>query len=230
MDNFNMNGVWRSAYALIALSLCVQLCTYISGCSSPNSHAVNCSIGVENDSRPSVGPNLAAALGVHTTVVDYHPTGRLASWCRCDAKGRQHGLYLYWYNSGHLCVQGEFVAGRKSGLWLTYWESGRLKQMGSYNDHNPVGEWRDFREDGTLSFVNHYHESGFLLTLEYYDNGRVRGLAEKMNGVNHGKFLLFHENGGLASVGEYNNETPVGTWRTYDSEGKLVNETSYSAD
>ena len=59
--------------------------------------------------------------------------------------------------------------------------------------------------------------------------GKVKILKHYKNGIVHGKILYFWDNGQVHLTGQYEKMHRVGTWKTYDSEGALIQEENYNS-
>ena len=62
-----------------------------------------------------------------------------------------------------------------------------------------------------------------------YDNGLPRFKGEYLDGLMHGYWEFYRKDGSLMRSGNFDRETQVGTWKTFDREGKLVKETTFKA-
>jgi antitoxin component YwqK of YwqJK toxin-antitoxin module len=62
-----------------------------------------------------------------------------------------------------------------------------------------------------------------------YDNGLPRFKGEYLDGLMHGYWEFYRKDGSLMRSGTFDRETQVGTWKTFDREGKLVKETKFKA-
>ncbi len=60
-----------------------------------------------------------------------------------------------------------------------------------------------------------------------YDNGLPRFKGEYLDGLMHGYWEFYRKDGSLMRSGTFDRETQVGTWKTFDREGKLVKETNF---
>ena len=59
--------------------------------------------------------------------------------------------------------------------------------------------------------------------------GKVKILKHYKNGIVHGKILYYWDNGQVHLTGQYEKMHRVGTWKTYDSEGALIQEENYNS-
>ncbi|TNE55452.1 MAG: hypothetical protein EP338_04075 [Bacteroidetes bacterium] len=61
-----------------------------------------------------------------------------------------------------------------------------------------------------------YSENGVELSVTLYDHGKK-----------HGHSVVKYPNGALYYYGEYDQDRKIGIWKTYDQEGKLVEEKDF---
>ena len=59
---------------------------------------------------------------------------------------------------------------------------------------------------------------------DYYDDGSIHSITNWSNGSRHGKSTIWHRNGVKAAELEHDHYVAVGTWRTWDEEGRLISE------
>lgn len=64
--------------------------------------------------------------------------------------------------------------------------------------------------------------------IDYYDNGNVRFRGANMDGQMHGPWEFFRKDGSLMRAGSFDRGRQVGAWRTYDRNGTVVKETTFS--
>jgi antitoxin component YwqK of YwqJK toxin-antitoxin module len=62
---------------------------------------------------------------------------------------------------------------------------------------------------------------------EDYDNGNVKLTGFHLDGQMHGEWSFYRRDGLLMRSGQFDRGRQVGTWRTYDRNGKVVKETSF---
>jgi uncharacterized protein YdhG (YjbR/CyaY superfamily) len=78
-----------------------------------------------------------------------------------------------------------------------------------------------------LQQINDSYPKKSGISIEYYKNGAVKFRGKVKAGVMQGKWEFFRLDGSLMRSGSFINGEQVGVWRTYDSQGKLVKETSF---
>ncbi len=62
---------------------------------------------------------------------------------------------------------------------------------------------------------------------EYYDNGQVRKVGPKKDGVPHGYYKFYYEDGNLWATGNVSNGVKSGLWKSYYKDGTLSSETTF---
>lgn len=92
--------------------------------------------------------------GTTTTRYIYFPTG-LIQYVKQSQRGRAHGMYRRWSDSGILLESGQFENGHPVGVWYEYNADGTLKGRGGLL--------------GLGSFKT--SDRIFILTLEHYAKG-----------------------------------------------------------
>ncbi len=65
--------------------------------------------------------------------------------------------------------------------------------------------------------------------VEHYDNGNVRNRGSRLDGEMHGEWEFLRKDGSLMRSGAFDRGRQIGTWRTYDRDGKVVKETEFPA-
>jgi antitoxin component YwqK of YwqJK toxin-antitoxin module len=90
---------------------------------------------------------------------------------------------------------------KKNGMFTEYYPGAeKVKIQGEMDDEE--------RRHGKWSF---YDENGMELSFTFY-----------MNGLKNGHSLTKYPDGRAYYYGEYENDTMVGIWKSYDSEGNAV--------
>lgn len=62
-----------------------------------------------------------------------------------------------------------------------------------------------------------------------YDNGLPRFKGEYLEGKMHGHWEFYRKDGSLMRSGDFDRDVQIGTWKTFDREGKLVKETTFKS-
>jgi antitoxin component YwqK of YwqJK toxin-antitoxin module len=95
----------------------------------------------------------------------------------------------------------------ENGMYKEYYEDKRSIKFEGPQDENGKrhGRWQYFSKEGVE------------LSMTMYDHGNK-----------HGHSIVKYPNGNLHYTGEYSQNKQVGIWRTYSTEGKLINEVDYN--
>lgn len=109
-----------------------------------------------------------------------------------DSLAREQGLWKFFFETGELKAEGNYLDGKKTDEWKYFFRNGQLEQVGSYKRDVPFGKW-------TWS-----HENGKLHREEYYKNG-----------VEDGNSVEYDRLGYLVSSGKYVDGKRVGEWFYY---------------
>lgn len=94
----------------------------------------------------------------------------------------------------------------KDGLFTEYYPGRKAIKFQGRQD-------KDGYRDGIWLF---YSETGIELSMTNYENG-----------VRQGHSIVKYPSGAIHYTGEYKNDKPSGIWKTYDTQGKLVNTKDY---
>ena len=62
-----------------------------------------------------------------------------------------------------------------------------------------------------------------------FANGRTKYTGFRLDGEMHGEWSWYRTDGSLMRTGAFERGRQVGTWRTYDRQGKVVKETTFGA-
>ena len=124
------------------------------------------------------------------------------------------GVIFHWYTNGQKKEVAHFKNGRANGLWTKWWKNGQKSVECNLTDSE---------EDGIYS---QWSENGTLISKEAFTNGEKNGRS-----------VFYHDNGQKKSeefhkLVEYNQSFYsefTGTWRTWNEEGELIDETDMDA-
>ena len=67
------------------------------------------------------------------------------------------------------------------------------------------------------------------VSVAYYANGRVKHRGKMRGTKMHGDWKWFRTDGTLMRTGQFKNDVQVGMWTTYDRDGSVVKETTFTA-
>lgn len=62
---------------------------------------------------------------------------------------------------------------------------------------------------------------------EFYENGKIRTIAEWSKGMLDGDAIFYYENGNIEAEGKFNKDAKVGLWKYYDDKGIIKTEENY---
>ena len=69
--------------------------------------------------------------------------------------------------------------------------------------------------------------TGQVPHVEHYGNGNVKLNGAHLDGEMHGPWAFSRLDGSLMRTGSFDRGKQIGTWRTYDRDGKVVKETEF---
>jgi len=151
-----------------------------------------------------------------------------------------HGEEIYYYPSGQLGAKKSFYFGSRDGLWESFFSDGQIDEKGSYvapEDEDEamkfrkikVGEWNSFYENGQLYSSTTYDEKGLMqgeLTT-YFEDGSKSREGNVIDGEDDGPTKQWWFNGNLKYEGQHKLGVKYGTWKAYDEDGVLIDETTF---
>lgn len=156
------------------------------------------------------------------------------------------GTFRYYYPSGKLKSESEFVTGVSKVKVTTYHENGNLASKGFFVNQQKDGVWQYYSEKNVLlseesyklgkkdgKFVT-YSVDGSKLKEEQYANDQLNGecksyyekeelftLSHYINGKLNGEWVTYYPGGNVSQKGTYYNGLRTGTWDMYDEQGKI---------
>jgi antitoxin component YwqK of YwqJK toxin-antitoxin module len=71
-----------------------------------------------------------------------------------------HGLYMNFYNNGHVKDSGYYYQGLKEGVWIHSTNNGAEVWKGSYKHGMPRQEWKLYNAAGKLMLIVFYSNNG----------------------------------------------------------------------
>lgn len=161
-----------------------------------------------------------------------YKNGRLIARGRMDASGLRQGPWVeYYYPSGEVRAEGEYVDGYKVGKWVYYYKSGIVEETGSYSKSGlPTGDWKWYYENKQLLREETFRngkENGWMI--EYNDTGMVIAKGEYVDGREEGEW--FYEVGDHKEIGNYEYGMRQGVWEhTYLATGEMRFEGEFFED
>ncbi|TPN81688.1 toxin-antitoxin system YwqK family antitoxin [Aquimarina algicola] len=207
---------------------------------------------------------------------DYYPSGNLKTegqlidkektgkWISYYENGEQQAIENYkeglldgYQKSDYsqvLYMEGYCKNGLKIGTWKSYFkESKILKYLKHYDDEGKAtGEWKSYYDSGEIASIeNNLNNKANGKQIEYYKNGNIMKVGEKLDGkkngiwkyyfddgtlrcerefkndIDDGKYVEYFRNGKMYKTGTKQNSKKIGTWKTYDKQGNIVETISY---
>ena len=121
------------------------------------------------------------------------------------------------------------IAGTDTEESLGVNDSGEIVYKGGFKNGKPEGEWTTFFSDGKprwkgikIDGLNHGTYS------MWYPSGRKKMDGSFWKGEKDGNEISWHLNGMKWHQRFFSKGTPVGLWKTWDDQGKLLSEVNYS--
>ena len=116
----------------------------------------------------------------------------------------QHGYCFSFYDDTQFKMASNYVNGKLDGIQVWYYPSGLIKNIFNF-------------DNGEFHGTNYW----------YHENEELKMTINFNKGVRAGKISSYHDNGNLKIEGQYENDLEEGIWKFYDSEGKLIETTTY---
>ncbi len=102
-------------------------------------------------------------------------------------KGKEHGIWIHYYQNGQIALKRLFINGSKEGDYKEWWENGKLKLHYIFKDDEYEGSNKEWNEKGVLVKEMNYekgHEKGSQKV--WYDNGKIKANYTIKNGRRYG--------------------------------------------
>jgi len=153
-------------------------------------------------------------------IFDKHPSGALRSagyFVKTDTGNFVHGHWQYFYPSGELVDEGDYVMGAKQGTWKHYYRNSTVASIGNYVDNKKHGLWQFYREDNSPEAQGEFLEDEQSGTWTYYfPGGEICQTVVWLNGKRNGWCRRFDLNGTLVFETEYADDMRNGMHIEYD--------------
>ena len=171
-------------------------------------------------------------------------------------QGVRTGLWRYYHENGQLQSKGSYVEGKQNGEWVNYFSHGKKCTIGNYVLGETDGVWKFYHEysdaePNTITYNKGRRSDGPFEWLS--SDGDVTEKGTYLNGVldgpyfknrsrpfkygRHGLYvagkkegLWRHENDGDLSFVNFRGGPRNGLEKSYDFQGKLKSEITYSND
>lgn len=97
--------------------------------------------------------------------------------------GEKNGEEIRYFTNGKPETCRNFLNGKREGLSREYYYgNGKLKSEFTYKANKEEGPYKRFYEDGTLREEGRCENDTQIYRKEYYDNGKLKTIAERRNG------------------------------------------------
>jgi hypothetical protein len=203
-----MRSMHRSSYSsLSTLGALLVTASFVIACDSSKSGAASVeSVKAVSPTRTDSGQHMSVvdvgpvspekkvvvtrpACPPGTTLEGGVPPKGTELWC--ELRGKRHGAYTRWHESGQIAEQATFRAGQYEGPSLQWDPEGRILEEGTYRSGQRDGLWKTYR-NGLLNFE-----------------------GEFKNGVQDGRFLNYAGNGEKQGEGQFRDGKPCGVFKCY---------------
>lgn len=193
-----------------------------------------------NQEQLFTGQNLCA----YSSNKKYHSKGNLLN-------GLRNGVWIYWYENGHIKSEEVYINGEKDGKWITWYENGQIQSEGFYINGKKNGNWMTWyehdqqRKKSEGNYINgsksglwtSWSEKGVRKKQENFDTercwyGQYWNLVEDdkltfKNQLYTGSMICKHNNGKIAEKGFLLDGKSVGIWNRWNTDGDMISETNY---
>ena len=160
----------------------------------------------------------------------YYDNGQVEKHMPQNARGRQEGEALSFYEDGTLRSRSHWRDGLPEGTHSEYHRTGKLREATQYRDGLRVdGLAETFDEDGKLRTRMTYVDGqleGELLT--FYPDGAVASRSLMTKGKFNGLSTYYYRDGKVRSTINQVNDAPDGEEREYHPDGRLAGVRVYS--
>lgn len=133
--------------------------------------------------------------------------------------GKLNGKVLSYFTDDTLQISEEFnyLNGKLNGPYISYNDSGKVREKGTYENDMKQGEWVwEGNRNGThIKNVIRYKNDKPDGRSENFENGKLIGYSNHLNGTNYGKSLYRGEYGGYFTEQEWKNDTLNGIYFNY---------------
>ena len=156
----------------------------------------------------------------------------------------QHGLSVWWWQSGKMKSQSNFLKGKYNGISKEWYENGNKKRMTYWRNNEQHGADSSWYENGNLKLTEFYKddkeegiqiywwENGNKMSAGNYKTGKksgewtfwaVNGIkvmeGTYIEGLRTGNWTEWYENGNIKNKGQYTNDKTTGIWWYYNEDG-----------
>lgn len=139
-----------------------------------------------------------------------------------DERMKKDGPWKEYYPNGALMAEGNYSNDKRVGKWSFYYLQGNIQQEGFYNKlGNYDGEWRWFFESGQLLRIEYFlngREDGETIEYDEAENEVVKG--QYVDGLEEGTWT--YNLGDIYQSGTFRSGMRNGMWITKSKDGTLL--------
>ena len=150
----------------------------------------------------------------------YHDNGRVNEQ-GLTLNGQRHGEWKKYDQKGDLVLIAKYENGKIIGKrkpdkveeFVEYHSNGRVKSKGLVKNKKRDGTWKIFDNRGKL-----------IKTVVYADGKMINSSIhnDEKPKLRDGSAVTYHKNGRIKETGKYSKGKKNGTWKEFDSRGKLL--------
>ena len=129
-------------------------------------------------------------------VIEYHDNGKLLKKGILDIDEKPHGNFKFWFPSGNIQMDGNFIHGVNHGSYKEYFENGNLHKEFNYKNGEQHGINNEYYEDGNKNIVCNFNEGELHgLREQYYPSGSLEMRTTYNKGIKEGVHTYLDEQG-----------------------------------
>lgn len=121
------------------------------------------------------------------------------------------GSAKWYYGTGQLSSEGQYLEGDRNGEWQWYFPNGKPSTIGTYSFGKRTGAWKAYYKNGQLSSLGTY-ENGNIHgeELSYHEDGKLAGKVNYFQGEINGKRYFYNYNGEIDHIRIYDQGRIIG--------------------
>lgn len=159
----------------------------------------------------------------------YYPDGQERLRIQYN-NGTLQGQYIRYYPTGQLESNIQYDNGQANGVFIRRFPNGDPKLIGGYKHNIMHGSWISWNDNHTRQWAHMSADGAKDVYLKtWYPDGTLKIYAGYKNDQPHGQYTDYHTNGQIKSQGHFNQGQRIGTWTTYDKQGKTLSTRDYDA-
>ncbi len=119
--------------------------------------------------------------------------------------GSAHGPWIVKYENGNTREQGDYLKGLREGSWSFFYDTGKKREVGTFSMGKRDGQWQFFDEKERLVTDAVYAKDKEVSAevRDYYENGTLRSVTRRRDGVSHGECVNYYEDGKKSRLSHY---------------------------